>query len=179
MLNQLNIFKNQNTSSHQKINENELKIKEVTKISEKAKWMDRFYKSYSGGKQKIQMEGLNQCQVFIATKESKELGYIRIHNKTEIFSKFFDGEVYSVCEGYVKPAYRSKGVLTALRRYVVENHNVKVIRIESERYKRNRRYFNEQGFVLAYDVTDSNISIICLPEFVDAMLAYSKFNSSH
>jgi hypothetical protein len=179
MLNQLNIFTNQNTPSSQKISVSELGVKEITKLAEKAKWNDRFYKNYSGGKQRIEIDRLNECQVFVATHKGSELGYIRIHNKTEFFSEFYGGEVCSVCEGYVKPPYRSNGVLTFLRRYVIENHNVKVMRIETERYNKLREYYSEQGFILAYDVDDSGISIICLPEFYDAMWAYNNHHSKH
>jgi len=179
MLNQLNIFSSNYKSNSLSIPQMDVEIKEITKLAEKSKWNERFYKSYSGGKRRIPVDKLNECKVFVASYKGNELGYIRIHNVTHTFSQFYDGVVWAVSEGYIKPPYRSNGVLTLLRSFVVENHNVKVMRIETERYNNLRNYYSEQGFVLAYDVDDSGISIICLPEFYDAMWAYNKFHSEH
>jgi len=179
MLNQLNRFSEKTQYHSQSILVADVEIIEVTKLAEKAKWNERFYKSYSGSNKKISIDGLKECRVFVAIYKGNELGYIRIHSVTNTFAKFYDGDVWAVSEGYVKPPYRSNGILTLLRRFVVENHNVKVLRIETERYSKIHRYYSEQGFVLAYDVGDSNISIICLPEFYDAMWAYNNYHSKH
>ena len=173
MLNQLNIFSSTHKPNRLSIPQMDIEVKEITKLAEKSKWNERFYKSYSGGKKRIPIDKLNECKVFVATYKGNELGYIRIHSVTHTFSQFYDGEVWAVSEGYVKPPYRSNGILTLLRSFVVQNYNVKVLRIETERYNNLRRYYSEQGFVLAYDVEDSCISIICLPEFYDVMWSYS------
>lgn len=179
MLNQLNKFSDKTQYHSQSILVADVEIIEVTKLAEKAKWNERFYKSYSGSKIKIAIDALKECRVFVAIYKGNELGYIRIHSVNNTFAKFYDGDVWAVSEGYVKPPYRSNGILTLLRRFVVDSHNVKVLRIETERYNKIRRYYSEQGFVLAYDVGDSDISIICLPEFYDAMWAYNNYNSKH
>ena len=107
MLNQLHIFTNKSDAKSKAFEEVNIKIKEITKLAEKLKWNERFYKSYSGGKCKVAPVKIATCRVFVATVEGKEVGYIRIANYTETFSKFFDGEVWNVCEGYVKPLYRN------------------------------------------------------------------------
>lgn len=179
MFNQAHIFATKDNATHQSIKEGDIVIKELTKLAEKLKWIERFCKSYSGGKRKVAPEQLAICKVFVATIKGKEAGYIRIGNYTESFSKFFDGEVWSVCEGYVKPPYRSNGILSALRSYVVKNHNVKVVRIETDRYFRLKDYFSEEGFVYGYEIQESDLSLICLPEFIDALFAYSSYSQQH
>lgn len=179
MFNKLNIFSQSHTSNFQAASNANIEIKEITKLAEKIKWNERFYKSYSGGKIKVSTEKIASCKLFVALYEGKEAGYIRINNYTKTFDKFFDGEAWGVNEGYVKPTYRSNGILTALRSHVVKHHNVKVMRIETDRYLRLKDYYEEQGFIYGYAIKDGELSAICVPEFLNALLAYSKYKSEH
>ena len=158
---------------------NELEIREVTKIAEKLKWLERFSKSYTGGKKKVAVENIALCKMFLAIYKGKEAGYIRIASYTDEFSNLFNGEVFSINEGYVKPAYRSNGILTYLRSYVVKNHNVKFMRIETDRYFKLENYYAQQGFVYGYKVLGNDLSVICLSDFFDTLIAYGEYISKH
>ena len=92
------------------IAKSDLEIKEITKLAEKIKWNERFYKSYSGNKDKVSVEKIAACKVFLAIYKGKEAGYIRINNYKKKFSRFFNGEVWGINEGYVKPAYRGNRI---------------------------------------------------------------------
>ncbi len=179
MFNQLHIFASQAETKKYVATQASIEIKEVTKLAEKLKWNERFIKSYSGGLQSITTESLGGCKMFLASLNEKEAGYIRISDYTKRFSKFYDGEVFSICEGYVKPTYRNNGVLTALRAHVVNNHNVKLMRIETERYFRLKNYYKEQGFMYGYPIEDGELSVICVPEFYNALIEFDKWNSKH
>jgi hypothetical protein len=181
MNNLTNIFISQTAIKPYRITSSDIKIKEITKLAEKIKWNDCFNRSYSGRKTKVLNTALSSCRVFVAIFDGKEVGSIRISNRTNTFARFFDGEVWNICEGYVKPPYRGKGIYTALRSYVVSNVPVKVMRIESSRYIAKKKYFAEQGFVFGYDVGDGYISILCTPDFLGALFAYNDFmrNSEH
>lgn len=156
-----------------------LEIREITKIAEKLKWLERFYKSYTGGKKKVSVENVALCKMFLAIYKGKEAGYIRIASCTNQFSNLFNGEVFAINEGYVKPAYRSNGILTYLRSYVVKHHNVKFMRIETERYFKLEDYYAQQGFVYGYKVLGNDLSVICLPDFFDTLIAYGEYISKH
>jgi hypothetical protein len=177
--NQLSFFANKKRFKTKSIARDDLEIKEITKLADKVKWNERFYKSYSGGKERVSVEKIATCKVFIAIYKGKEAGYIRICNYKKVFSKFSNGEVWGINEGYVKPAYRGNGILTTLRSYVVKNHNVKVMRIESDRYFRLKDYFAEQGFVYGYAIEEGELSAICVPEFLNSLLAFSKHKSAN
>ena len=160
-------------------NQEDLQIKEITKLAEKLKWNERFYKSYSGDKVKVSAEKVASCRFFLAIYEGKEAGYIRIFNYTSTFSEFYSGEVWAINEGYIKPTYRSKGLLTALRAYVVKNCNVKLMRIETHRYIKLQDYYAEQGFIYGYPILEGYLSTICVPEFEEALYAYANLHSMH
>lgn len=145
---------------------NGVEIFEVYKISEKIKWNKRFVSSYSGN---ANIEGTNildKSRVFVATSNGLELGYIRISDVTSHFEAVYEGEVFRLNEAYVKPPYRGRGVLTLLRRYVVEHCNVKFMKIEAERYSKLSQYFYEEGFSKAFNIVNSHMVMICLYDFL-------------
>jgi GNAT superfamily N-acetyltransferase len=174
---QLN-FENQSQGT-EIISQADLQINEITKLAEKLKWNERFYKSYSGDKVKVSAEKVASCRFFLAIYKGKEAGYIRIFNYTNTFSEFYSGEVWAINEGYIKPTYRSKGLLTALRAYVVKNCSVKLMRIETHRYIKLQDYYAEQGFIYGYPILEGYLSTICVPEFEEALYAYANLHSTH
>ena len=80
-----------------------IEIKEVTKLAEIIKWIDRFYKGYSGDVNKINYCDLIDTKIFVATYQGKELGYTRVIDVTNAFSDFFGDKVSRIAESYVKP----------------------------------------------------------------------------
>jgi len=154
-----------------------IKIEEVTKLAEKIKWNDRFLKNYTGHTNKINSDGLLKSKVFVATYQGKELGYTRVFEMTEHFSVFYGKRVSRITESYVKPPYRSQGVVTALRRYAVKHEHVRAIRIETYRFLKNKAYFESEGFFYAYSISDE-MCIICTHDFLDPLASYSKAMSS-
>ena len=150
-----------------------IEIKEVTKLVEKIKWIDRFLKSYTGHKQKINNDGLLLTKIFVATYQGKELGYTRVVDMTEDFSAMYEDKVSRITESYVKPPYRNQGVVTALRRYAVKHEHVRALRIETYRFLRNKAYFEAEGFFFAYSISDE-MCIICTRDFLEPLAWYNK-----
>jgi len=154
-----------------------IKIEEITKLAEKIKWNDRFLKSYTGHTNKIGSDALLGTKIFVATYQGKELGYTRVCDMTKDFSIFYGKRVSRITESYVKPPYRSQGVVTALRRYAVKHEHVRAIRIETYRFLKNKAYFESEGFFYAYSISDE-MCIICTHDFLEPLDSYSKEMSS-
>lgn len=164
------IFGATKESQKKKFDLNEIEFKEIKKIADKDKWINRFMKSYKGGKTKVSTKGIDTSKVFIATRKGIELGYTRIYDVTHYYSGNYDGTVYRLAESYVKPLYRNQGVVTALRKYVVEREHVKLLKIETERFLYLKDYFNQEGFIHALVIRDTDMSLICKPDFLEVII---------
>ena len=154
-----------------------IEIKQVSKLAEIIKWIDRFYKSYTGNVNKINYCDLIGEKIFVATYQGKELGYTRVIDITNSFSEFYGNKVSRIAESYVKPLYRNQGVVTALHRYAVEHENVRTMRIETYRFVSNRIYFENEGFYFAYSLSEK-MCIIGTRDFLDPLATYNKVMSA-
>ena len=150
-----------------------IEIKEVSKLAEKIKWNDRFFKSYTGHARKLTGDKIIATKVFVAIYQEKELGYTRLIDMTDSFFDFYGKKVSRIAESYVKPLYRNQGVVTALRRYAVKHENVKAMRIETYRFLKNRSYFENEGFFFAYSISE-DMCIICTRDFFEPLALYNK-----
>lgn len=130
-----------------------MQIKTLDKLADKKRWMERFIRDYSG-ETKSNSPSLygNNVLFLVAYEHDKELGFIRINDKSSQFSDYTDKTVWNLTDGYVKPPYRGKGVLAELIKFSIANHNVKMMYIETERYKKNQHYYNNLGFTNFYTV---------------------------
>jgi len=124
-----------------------MNITEIYKLAEKQKWMDRFLKSYSGSSRAINDDfyGTN-ARFFLATNADTSLGFVRINNKSSFFNNECPFQVWNLADGYVKPPYRSSGVLKKLIEYVVEECEVHMMHIETNRFLKHRQYYQSLGF---------------------------------
>ena len=154
-----------------------IEVKKVTKLDEIIKWIDRFCKSYTGNVNKFNYCDFIDEKIFVATYQGKELGYTRVTDMTKSFSEFSGDKVSRIAESYVKPAYRSQGVVTALHRYAVKYENVRIMRIETYRFVSNRNYFENEGFYFAYSISEE-MCIICTRVFFEPLANYNKVMSA-
>jgi hypothetical protein len=147
-----------------------INVHEITVAKEKLKWVNRFIQCYSGDKRPLNLEMFgNSCKYFLAVVDGKEAGYIRISNYTDIFKKYSDLEVWSASEAYVKIPYRKNGILRVLLEYVIKNCNVKCMRIETERFDKNYRYYQSLGFDFSWTIDDDQY--LCMAVTDDLTLA--------
>lgn len=147
-----------------------VKLVLVTKLAEKKKWVQRFYKSYTGGLVAMNSQMFDDsCKLLVAIKDGKELGYIRIANYSDEFEKFGKTNIWSITEAYVKPCYRNEGVLREMIKQVVENHNTKVIRIETERLEQNYHYYSTLGFTYSYTVQGGELALAFQTDIVETV----------
>lgn len=130
---------------------------ELTKLADKQKWMKRFLKEYSGCKNKEGEFYDSRSQYIIAKENDTELGYIRITSTLGEFKKYSPIDFKKISDAYVKPCYRNRMVLRALIKYVVDNHNTKILRIEPKRFLSNKNYYNSLGFNNYYYVGDRSL----------------------
>jgi len=152
------------------IEQSEIEITEITKLAEKLKWMSYFKRSYSGEMRDLGISNYDpeKSLIFLAKLANKEIGFIRITNKTNKFKDYYNGQVWSIAEVYIKPPYRGKSVCKKLMQYVLKNNHVKSILLESDRYESNKYFFNQLGF--SFTVEESSGLYRCyLEEFKEAI----------
>jgi GNAT superfamily N-acetyltransferase len=134
-------------------------IKKLDKLVEKKKWMDRFRRAYSGELHPDSCNFYGNNAVFlVAYEQDRELGFIRINDKTSHFAELTDKIVWNLTDGYVKPPYRSKGVLKKLIKYSVEYHDVKMMYIETARFEAHLLYYHGLGFTHSYSVRGGDLT---------------------
>lgn len=127
----------------------DLKFKEITQLAQKIKWSSYFIKGYLGETEALKLKAYSPevSRMFIAESENKQLGFIRIVNRTDYFKNYLADQVWSISEVYVKPAYRGNAVATQLMHYVLKHYPVKSIYLETERFYKKQYFFNRIGFV--------------------------------
>ena len=122
-------------------------IKQIHKLAEKQKWMKRFSSAYDGGLKALSKEMFDdEVKFFVAMDGNNELGFVRINNKTDYFAKYCQTIVWNITDAYVKPKYRSEGVLRKLIEHVLKYENVQMIYLTKDRYMENLSYYNTLGF---------------------------------
>jgi GNAT superfamily N-acetyltransferase len=122
-------------------------ISEIHDLRARRRWHERFRRAYDGECAPFNLSMISgNVRFFVASKDGKEVGYIRIDDKSNIFAGIANAPVWNIGEAYVKPGYRSKGVLRALIQYVVEHCNVEMLHIDIDRYVENAAYYRALGF---------------------------------
>ena len=157
-----------------------LMIREITNIKEKRKWMVYFKKSYSGGQIALNADMLGvYCRFFVASLNGKDAGFIRITNYTNSWSEYYDGDVWSASDAYVKKPYRGNAVLRQLLEYVIENCNVMSMLIETERLMCYESYYRTLGFNYGWTFGDKVLSWAVTDKLKDAAIKrHDDFNKS-
>ena len=158
----------------------EIEIIEITKLAEKRSWLNKFINSYTGGKKgEVTNEGLFMSRCFVALCEGKEAGYIRVANYTSAFTKHgAEGDTWAITEAYIKPPYRSKGILRQLIKHSIKNGNAKLFRIQTYRLMENFAYYFSLGFTYNYKIDDSDMSVVSLGEFRHVLENYCAAHSA-
>ena len=125
-----------------------IEYKIETKMAEKRKWEHRFCKSYAGGT-KPDNDGMydDNNKFIVAVCDGKELGYIRLLNHTIFDFPHADSHLWNISCGYVKPAYRSQGILRALIESAINHHEAGSITINPARYLKFNSYYTTLGFI--------------------------------
>ncbi len=136
-----------------------MSITEIHKLADKQKWMKRFLNSYKGETQgeTIHYYGSN-VRFFLASDSEKELGFVRISDKSNHFSSLCPFKVWNLTDGYVKEPYRGAGVLRMLIDYVVKECDVRMMFIETDRFKKNIDYYRSLGFNNNYAVRNGALT---------------------
>ncbi len=125
----------------------EIQLVEITKKSEKKKWLGRFRAAYDG-------ELIGECsgcyeggvRFLVARREGRDLGFLRITDKTALFEDTVSCPVWEASEGYVKPAYRHRGVMREMLGLASERHDVRLLLLEKSRLFPRRDYYDTLGF---------------------------------
>ena len=158
-------------SNDENFRPSDFNIREITSITEKKKWMNAFFKHYSGQKIAINPYMLGKIsRFFVSSIKGKDIGFIRITNYTEHYKKFSNEEVWNASDAYVKGPYRGRLVLRSLLEFVIRNCNVKMVRLETSRHIKNCHYYTSLGFNFSRRVGDGYLSIAVKDEIKEAFI---------
>jgi len=148
-----------------------IELKLVAKMADRLKWMGRFCKSYSGGLLPISLEVLSDPVIFlVAIDGDKELGFMRLFS-TDEFAAYTNEDLWVIGEAYVKPAYRSKGVLSEMITLAVRDHSVKGLHIETSRFKALVSYYVAMDFTEVCKTDDPFLSYVFLSSLRQVLTA--------
>jgi hypothetical protein len=126
-----------------------LQLKQIVKLADKQKWMNRFRQAYSGKVLTLHSAVFGELsKYFVAVADGKEVGHIRICNYSKSFEGDTNDEVWSMSEAYVKPPYRHDGVLREMITLAVRDHKVKMLYIEPQRFAKFKAYYFALGFTV-------------------------------
>jgi GNAT superfamily N-acetyltransferase len=149
-----------------------LQLKLIEKLAEKQKWQQRFCDSYRGGLRPVTNAVFGPTvRFYVAIDDDKELGFMRINDKSAFYKDRPDMEVWSISDAYVKPKYRGNGVLREMIAQAVRDLNVRMFYIETERFKAYRAYYSTLGFTYSYTVDEGSMTWAFLGSFMQAVKA--------
>jgi len=134
-------------------------VSEIHKLADKQKWMKRFINAYKGDvKNSFNFTGYygENVRFFVAHTLEFEMGFVRINDKSSLFNKSCSFKVWNLTDGYVKPPYRSIGVLKKLIEHVVKECDVRMMYIETERFSTHLNYYKMLGFNNHYTVENGH-----------------------
>lgn len=135
-----------------------MELTEIHLLAEKRKWQSRFEKAYNRYELRRSDEIFGErVRFFVAKENGKELGFIRINNKTSFFKDKIEGKVWNAADAYVKPPYRGKGVLKKMIEEVVSTHEVKMCCLVPELLSAHSAYYKRLGFIKAVKGKDSGL----------------------
>lgn len=144
---------------------------ELTKLADKQKWMHRFFKAYDGEtfQESDALYGAN-VRFIVAIRDGKELGFIRINDKSAHFKEVYDGPVWNLTDAYVKPAYCHQGVLRSMITHAIDTLNVKMLYMQTDRYASHRLYYESLGFSLHWTVKGGQMTWSFVSDFTEIAL---------
>jgi len=149
----------------------DVKIREITSIIEKKKWMKSFIKHYSGEKTSLHPHMLSKIsRFFVGSIKGNDVGFIRITNYTDAFKEHYNNQVWNASDAYVKNIYRGQFVLRQLLEYVILNCQVKMVRLETHRLAENYNYYNSLGFTFSRMVGNGSLSISVTNDLKDSFI---------
>ena len=135
-----------------------MELTEIHLLAEKRKWQNWFEKAYNRYELRRSDEIFGERVRFLVAKENgKELGFIRINNKTAFFKDKIEGAVWNAADAYVKPPYRGKGVLKKMIEEVIAKHEVKMCCLVPELFSAHSAYYKRLGFIKAVKGQDSGL----------------------
>jgi GNAT superfamily N-acetyltransferase len=157
------------------IDTQKLEYRVLTKLAEKKKWQQRFRKAY---REEMLPDadthyGEN-IKFIVASVDGRDVGFLRLADVSFRFSSVTDLAAWNICDGYVKPAYQSQGVLHAMITNAVKQHNAKSLTIENERLDKHRRYYSTLGFTHQRYVYGTDCSRLFLAEWQPILTAISE-----
>ncbi len=162
------------------LNVENIKLVELVKMTDKKKWLTRFMKTYNGQVKKIDDSIYGSfSKFFVAVCDDKQVGFIRLTNYSDVYAHLNLKEIWSISEAYVKPCYRNKGVLRKILKTVIQDHNVKMLRIETKRLIENSNYYATLGFTKIALINNGYLSVAYTKELESALKAFEKINASN
>lgn len=155
----------------------DVQIREITRIDEKKKWMRAFIKHYSGETIPLNSAMFGEgVRFLVGSIKGKDVGFLRITDKTKFFAQHYKGKVWNASDAYVKAIYRGQSVLRQLLNFAISHYEVKMVRLETSRLIENLGYYESLGFTYSCGVEDGYLAIAVTDEIKDSFIKVTKRN---
>jgi len=158
-----------------------LQLVKITSKKQKLKWNNTFRGSYQGGLRNASKEIVNDAvsQFFVVKSNNFELGFIRISNYFWRFGCVTNKPIWSASDAYVKPGYRSKGVLRFMLSEVISKHAVVQAYLEETRLEQNAKYYESLGFTTFIPGFVDGLVFVLQDEFAQSLRNYLIMQASN
>jgi ribosomal protein S18 acetylase RimI-like enzyme len=145
-----------------------MKFIELQRLADKRKWQEKFVRSYKLGLTPLSDEIFGEnVKFFVAKKNGKELGFVRINNKSKFFGSDLGFDIWNLTDAYVKPQYRNKGVLKEMLQFVIANQSVKMCCLDPQVFKQNSKYYWNFGFTKVVNGNRSGLTWLLHKDIAD------------
>ncbi len=151
-----------------------LVLKLIVELEDKIKWQRLFRNEYDGGlKTWSHMQFADNVKFYVAIDGGKELGFIRINDKSSFFPTIRNCNIWNLTDAYVKPIHRNKGVLRKMITQAVAELDVKMMLITTDKFYKNKDYYFKLGFSYHYTVQNGAMTWAFLPSLAKNFSPYN------
>ena len=132
------------------------------------KWHKKFAMAYFG--HPIDPEGFyfldtNVNKFIFAFQGLIPIGFVRISCSTSLDTEM----MWSIQDAYVRPGYRSKGMLKMLISKCVSDYNCGVILLSYDRVIKHLSYYAALGFIHQIQHPDKTLRYLATQQFIDSL----------
>lgn len=132
------------------------------------KWFQKFARAYFGHKidtKRSRFLDPNLNKFIFAFQGSIPIGFVRISCKSDLCNTV----MWYINDAYVRPGYRSKGILKMLISKCVSDYNCGYILLSYDRVIKHLFYYAALGFIHQIQHPDKTLRYLATQQFIDLL----------
>lgn len=145
-----------------------IRMAQVTDQKMIFKWFQKFAMAYSGHEidtKRSRFLNTNLNKFIFAFQGSIPIGFVRITCGSALGTKV----MWSIQDAYVRPGYRSKGILKMLISKCVSDYNCGYILLSYDRVIKHLFYYAALGFIHQIQHPDKTLRYLATQQFIDLL----------